>query len=797
MNNITKLLGLLVSGLILVALVSISKGKSGEPAKESSKRTDDKAPATEITLENIKKMSLAELHRALDRYGPDCGNEKFRRAVLGRVDDFVRKKKKGEENYINPAVRPDVIEFYQKQVSLGLDALEKMKITEGVACLKLYSSSWVIKSSKNVAVLDFSEGPCRTIYSLPEDDKQKINKNWRKFHFTDKQRKQLARLADIYIASHHHFDHTSYSLAKEMTALGKTVIVTKQTKKLWKQKNISFADKVKTVEDYDKTYTEGEISYHIFEGMQYMKWLNKERYQPDPKGHHAENNSTILRLGGVTVLHMGDNNKAGALRWLAERKKEGWDVDIFFYLAKCQKRGEIRKLWPKAFLTMTHTPEFTHALYGHVRYRKWCKYTPVWGEIFLFKKTAPVKKTPAPRPMIIGFSVRDFGAKGDGVHDDTEAFQRAIIAAGKGLAPSTPDVFRTKTVLVPPGNYRITKPLVIDARRNRRKGPHAGLKIIGAGAPFRLWHEKGPTGNPRTDTEIFWDGPEHGVLFDIWGSLRVTIEDCLLNGRGKTDALISVNSPRGWGSGNHVFRNVHMVNSKVGFDCGNKSYINSADMSFYDVGWADCEIGFRTNSEQNLNYNFVRCGGVTTGVLFDFPKGGSATFLLASTYGVGTFLRVGNGGINAGVFTILGLRLDGTKHQGKRTVWIDARGETQITISGSQSGCTNLLRLTDEQKRNFEQFNTPLFILGPHANVLVQGSMISGNIARLTGDPKQLPTWIQFDNCRFRVKSDPRTMIQTDAASGYELRNCVVMLDTGKPLMIKYKRKAPLQEAGP
>lgn len=45
-------------------------------------------------------------------------------------------------------------------------------------------------------------------------------------------------------------------------------------------------------------------------------------------------------------------------------------------------------------------------------------------------------------------SVLDFGAKGDGVTDDTEAFERALHSSG-GNEP----------VLIPEGKYLISKPL--------------------------------------------------------------------------------------------------------------------------------------------------------------------------------------------------------------------------------------------------------------------------------------------------------------------------------------------------
>jgi parallel beta-helix repeat protein len=60
------------------------------------------------------------------------------------------------------------------------------------------------------------------------------------------------------------------------------------------------------------------------------------------------------------------------------------------------------------------------------------------------------------------FNVRDFGAKGDGSHDDTAAIQAAINAARP----------MGGAVLLPPGSYGISTPLLLDA---------GGFTIVGAG----------------------------------------------------------------------------------------------------------------------------------------------------------------------------------------------------------------------------------------------------------------------------------------------------------------------------
>ena len=72
----------------------------------------------------------------------------------------------------------------------------------------------------------------------------------------------------------------------------------------------------------------------------------------------------------------------------------------------------------------------------------------------------------------------------------------------------------------------------------------------------------------------------------------------------------------------------------------------------------------------------------------------------------------------------------------------------------------------------------------------------------LTGNEKDGPTWIQFENCRFRVVADPRKRISCDEYSGFEIRNCVVTEDSfdkkgnysrGKTIMIRELIKAPKQ----
>src|SRR5262245_11143046 len=67
---------------------------------------------------------------------------------------------------------------------------------------------------------------------------------------------------------------------------------------------------------------------------------------------------------------------------------------------------------------------------------------------------------PIPR-IAVTSNVRDFGARGDGASDDTEAFLKAIAALSRGA------------LLIPAGRYRITQVLKISKSRIvlRGEGP--------------------------------------------------------------------------------------------------------------------------------------------------------------------------------------------------------------------------------------------------------------------------------------------------------------------------------------
>ncbi len=107
---------------------------------------------------------------------------------------------------------------------------------------------------------------------------------------------------------------------------------------------------------------------------------------------------------------------------------------------------------------------------------------------------------------------RDFGAKGDGVADDTEALQRALDAI-------RPEGAKFSVVFIPAGTYRITKTLHL-VRQAHAESHH--IIVIGE--------------HPDT-TVIRWDGENEGVMVSS-NAWYASIRRLTLDGVGKAKTAV-------------------------------------------------------------------------------------------------------------------------------------------------------------------------------------------------------------------------------------------------------------------
>jgi hypothetical protein len=370
---------------------------------------------------------------------------------------------------------------------------------------------------------------------------------------------------------------------------------------------------------------------------------------------------------------------------------------------------------------------------------------------------------------------KDNGARGDGKNDDTRALQAAFDEACK-------DEAAPHTVVLPPGKYRITKTLTLDNR-------HRNICIKGTGGPRRPKHAV---------TQIIYDGPKGGTLLECKPLNGLIMKDILLDGAEKAGIVMRVNSTKGHGTAEFFLERVNLYNADTGIECGVDLEICASDMTFIDIVIDNMKkAAFYANSGQALDYVFIRPEVNNTPTGFHFIKGGAATFIHPCAYKVDTLLKVEKTGINSGVFSIRGWFWERHAYSdlNKKMVFVDASGEANITIIGTATGCARVWG----EKADIE---TPNFILGPSAQLTAIGCMLSGKIAKLTGEKDNVATFIQFTNCRFRCASNPKENIESDEYSGYEFKNCNVTIDDTKgkkyktikkifiPQLVKYPKQA-------
>jgi hypothetical protein len=119
-------------------------------------------------------------------------------------------------------------------------------------------------------------------------------------------------------------------------------------------------------------------------------------------------------------------------------------------------------------------------------------------------------------------NVKDFGAVGNGVADDTDAIQAAINQfSGNDITHTDP---RTGSIYFPPGDYKITRTLRYIGN------PGVGLRLYGdierdrAGSGSGIW--------------LLWDGAADGTMFKFEGANGTTIEKMNFNGQNKCKRVL-------------------------------------------------------------------------------------------------------------------------------------------------------------------------------------------------------------------------------------------------------------------
>lgn len=187
-------------------------------------------------------------------------------------------------------------------------------------------------------------------------------------------------------------------------------------------------------------------------------------------------------------------------------------------------------------------------------------------------------------------SVKEYGAYGDGINDDTNAIQKAIDEANKGYG----------RVRIPKGTYVISKPLVLN-----------GCTL--EGDPGNVFHDKGSVILCRSkDFTAIKQGSTDtkDIMFNI--------KDLLIK---NADVGIELNYVV-----NSVYENLYFTDCNTGMVLGSGDTVGSMFNHFNNLYMDNCEVGIISNSNQYFNNNVFNNG---------FIQGNTCSMQLKVTGGYG------------------------------------------------------------------------------------------------------------------------------------------------------------------
>ena len=315
-------------------------------------------------------------------------------------------------------------------------------------------------------------------------------------------------------------------------------------------------------------------------------------------------------------------------------------------------------------------------------------------------------------------NVMDFGAKGDGRTDDTEAVQKAINAASQRNSGGV--------LLIPAGRYAIKETLKLHQV--------FGLTIRGEGA---MGYKAGYTNATTTQSVLEWHGEENGTLFHSHNCFGNNYENLAFYGRpGKAGILFLTTTSKGGGNMVHRFSNLSFSNAKIGMQMGSSGTqkTNDSDLHLESIFFGSLETGFYATHEQSVDHTFAFVFGLNVKTVFNFQRGGNLLVNTAQLTNCNV-LHIGQTGFNNGLFLLNNVRLESSsKHLKEPHRW-------QLLTSGDNVGfaMVRFNNFCDAQWFWFKQDpqpQTPLCDINAGMSVVFDNSAIQGPLAVLKGNDK-------------------------------------------------------------
>ena len=266
-----------------------------------------------------ERTPLSIIEQQLAENPPTFGNHEKRLRPLEQLDkwalapDTVYWDRKAETS------NEEFAAFYRRRIDKALREIAQTRVLRGAAIWKTYSSGFAVKTPDGVLAIDVVEGPLKSIRRHPDDYPDF------KFKWTPQQRDEYARLVDVHLVTHWHYDHTSYALCRLLAERGKTVVVTRQIEKVWSRQ--PFAVKL-TVLAPNVDHALGPFVVRTFDGVQSMESGPNGEWIRGPKD--VQNNIYWVQAGSLGFLHNGDNRGVPWYAWLDGLEADGKRVDVFF-----------------------------------------------------------------------------------------------------------------------------------------------------------------------------------------------------------------------------------------------------------------------------------------------------------------------------------------------------------------------------------------------------------------------------------------------------------------------------------
>lgn len=350
----------------------------------------------------------------------------------------------------------------------------------------------------------------------------------------------------------------------------------------------------------------------------------------------------------------------------------------------------------------------------------------------------------------------NLGAKGDGIHDDTEAIQKAIDLASNNTT--------TGEVFIPAGLYLVKKTLKVNITR--------GLIIRGEGTGAL-------SSGAKTSTTLSWGGKAGATLLDLTGNCGMILKDMAFLGYNKKEeknkklagVLIQVNRPPNSGDMINHFSNLSLHSADIGIQMGNKaSDFNCSDYYFEFITFANLGTGFKVKNDQGVDYlfNFIFACNVKDNVLH-FERGGNLMVNNAQMTSCGRFLEINGGGMNTGVYQCNNVRVEsnagGARYRRLLLKSYPRHGMAVIRFTGFDDAQWNW------RKNKSKVRNQPLCDIGPGSRVVFDSSILNSPVAMLNGTEKR-PASLIIRSSSF-VCLNPEESITANECGYFKTYDCM------------------------